>query len=69
MWYGEADLAGVNEIAEISSDGKDGQVWSGAGRYEFEDPLSPQWAQTIHVLANASDFRGVLEDFTVVNWG
>ena len=40
----------------------------GAGRYEFENVLSSQWApDTIYVLADASDFKGVLGEFMVVN--
>ena len=32
----------------------------GARRYEFEDPVSSQWgAETIYVLADAGDFKGV----------
>ena len=33
----------------------------GAGRYAFENPTSSCWgAETIYVLADASDFKGVL---------
>ena len=40
----------------------------GAGRYEFENPISSQWgAGTIFVLANAIDFKGMLDDFTVAD--
>ena len=42
----------------------------GAGRCEFENLTSSQWgAETIYVLADTSDFKGVLGDFIVVYGG
>ena len=63
-------MARGNERGEVLRDDEDGQIRYDhrAGRYEFENPASSQWgAETIYVLADVSDFKGVLGEFIVVN--